>query len=55
MGPAGGQSQIVTGIATLAGGFIAFYLSFNNHFIIMGIIQVIATIIQTRVLFVRNV
>jgi hypothetical protein len=42
-------------IAKLARGFIAFYLSFNNHFIIMGIIQAIATIIQARVLFVRNV
>ena len=53
-GLAGGQAQIVTGIVTLAGGFIAFYLSFNFLLIIMGIIQVIATIIQARMLFARN-
>lgn len=50
-GLAGGQSQIVTGIATLIGGFTVYYLSFNVLFIAMGTIQVIATIIQARLLF----
>jgi predicted MFS family arabinose efflux permease len=49
-GLASGQSQIVTGIAIVCGGFIAHYGSFNALFITMGIIQVIATIIQARIL-----
>jgi hypothetical protein len=39
-GLAGGQAQIVTGLASIAGGLIVYYISFNTLFIIMGIIQV---------------
>ena len=53
-GLATGQSQIVTGIAIVAGGLIVNYSSFNTLFITMGIIQVIATIIQARILHVRK-
>lgn len=49
-GMAGGQSQIVTGIAIVCGGLIAHYYSFNALFITMGCIQIIATIIQARIL-----
>ena len=49
-GLASGQSQIVTGIAIVCGGLIAHYISFNALFITMGIIQVIATVIQARIL-----
>lgn len=49
-GLAGGQSQIVTGIAIIAGGLIAHYLSFEALFITMGVIQVTAAIIQAKIL-----
>jgi hypothetical protein len=48
-GLASGQSQIVTGIAIVAGGLIAHYLSFNALFICMGSIQVIAAFIQAKI------
>lgn len=50
-GLASGQSQIVTGVAVVCGGMIVHHISFHALFIIMGIIQVIATIIQARILF----
>lgn len=50
-GLASGQSQIVTGVAIVAGGLMAHYLSSNALFITMGIIQVIATVVQARLLF----
>jgi MFS family permease len=50
-GLAGGQSQIVTGVAVLIGGFVIYHLSFEVLFIIMGCLQVAATIIQARILF----
>jgi MFS family permease len=49
-GLAGGQAQIITGVAIITGGFIVHYFSFNVLFITMGTIQVIATIIQARIL-----
>lgn len=49
-GLATGQSQIVTGIAIVCGGLIVHYVSFHALFFTMGIIQVIATIIQARIL-----
>jgi MFS family permease len=49
-GLASGQSQIVTGVAIVCGGLIANYFSFNALFITMGIIQVIAAVIQSRIL-----
>lgn len=49
-GLAGGESQIITGIAILIGGYIVSFVSFNALFVIMGIIQVIATIYQAQIL-----
>jgi len=49
-GLASGQSQIVTGLAVVGGGLIVHYASFNTLFIMMGILQVIATVIQARIL-----
>ena len=49
-GLASGQSQIVTGVSIVCGGLIAHYFSFNALFITMGSIQVIATIVQARIL-----
>jgi MFS family permease len=53
-GLAGGQSQIVTGVAILIGGLLVHYFSFSFLFIIMGIMQVIATAIQARLLFIKK-
>jgi MFS family permease len=53
-GLAGGQSQIVTGIAILIGGSIIYYFSFQLLFIFMGLIQVAAAIIQARILLIRK-
>lgn len=47
-GIANGQSFIVSGIAIAIGGLIANYISFEALFILMGCIQLIATIIQAR-------
>jgi predicted MFS family arabinose efflux permease len=52
-GLASGQSQIVTGFAIIVGGLLVHYASFNTLFITMGIIQVIAAIIQSRILKLR--
>ena len=49
-GFAGGQAQIVTGLAIITGGLIVNYFSFNALFITMGSMQVIATVIQARIL-----
>jgi len=53
-GLASGQSQIVTGIAIVCGGLIAHYVSFNALFITMGMIQLVATLIQARILRSRS-
>jgi len=52
-GLAGGQAQIVTGIAIISGGLIVHFLSFNVLFMTMGCMQVIATIIQARILKIK--
>jgi len=49
-GLAGGEAQIITGIAIVVGGYIVSLVSFNALFLTMGIIQVIATIYQARIL-----
>lgn len=53
-GLAGGQSQIVTGLAILIGGTLVYYLSFHTLFITMGIFQIIATLVQSRILFAER-
>jgi MFS family permease len=50
---AGGHTHLVSGIAIAIGGLIAYYISFEALFVIMGIIQAIATIIQWRLLYVK--
>lgn len=49
-GLASGQAQIITGLAIIFGGLIVSNYSFQALFITMGIIQVIATIYQARIL-----
>lgn len=46
----GGYTQIITGIAIIIGGLIVNYLSFSVLFVTMGVIQVIATIYQAKIL-----
>ncbi|MFZ3077899.1 MAG: MFS transporter [Candidatus Aenigmatarchaeota archaeon] len=40
-----GGSQIIIGIATMTGGLIITYFSFTTLFVLMGIIQVISTLV----------
>jgi len=49
-GLASGAANIVTGIAIIVGGIILKYSSFEVLFIIMGTVQVLATIFQMRIL-----
>lgn len=49
-GLADGTRQIITACAIIIGGYIVSYASFQTLFLIMGTIQVIATIYQTRIL-----
>lgn len=49
-GLANGHSHFVSGIAIAIGGLIANYLSFNTLFIIMGVVQLMATAVQARML-----
>lgn len=49
-GAAYGYADIARGLAAIAGGLIVTYLSFATLFIIMGSLQVIATILQWQIL-----
>lgn len=49
-GLAAGQAAITTGMAIIIGGFIVAKYSFTALFITMGIIQIIATLYQARIL-----
>ncbi|MBI2106166.1 MFS transporter [Candidatus Woesearchaeota archaeon] len=49
-GLASGESSITTGIAIIIGGFIVTTLSFEALFLIMGSIQILATLYQARIL-----
>ncbi len=49
-GLAEGQANIVVGLGILIGGAIVAYASFDALFITMGVIQVVATIYQARIL-----
>lgn len=51
---ASGHTHFVSGIAIAIGGLIANYVSFNALFLTMGIIQVIATLVQAKLLFIPN-
>ncbi len=50
-GLADGQASIFTGLAVIAGGLIVSNYSFRTLFILMGIIQVMAAVYQTKILF----
>jgi predicted MFS family arabinose efflux permease len=52
-GLSSGQSQIVTGIAFAIGGLIAHFVSFESLFITMGIVQILAAVVTSRLLFIR--
>ena len=47
---ASGHTHFVSGIAIAIGGLIANYVSFHALFITMGVIQLIATFVQSRLL-----
>lgn len=49
-GLAGGEAQIITGVAIVVGGYVVIYGSFTALFVTMGIIQTIATLYQMRIL-----
>ncbi len=49
-GQSQGQASIFTGLAFLVGGSVAAYLSFQTLFLIMGVVQVIATIAMFGIL-----
>lgn len=49
-GLAGGSAQIITGFAIIIGGYIVSYGSFTALFATMGVIQVVATVYQARIL-----
>jgi len=49
-GLADGESKIMLGLAIIVGGFIVNFFSFTALFIIMGVIQSIATIYQAQIL-----
>ncbi|MEY4057201.1 MAG: hypothetical protein RLZ50_413 [Bacteroidota bacterium] len=51
---ASGHTHFVSGIAIAIGGLIANYISFNALFLTMGIIQVIATFVQAKLLFLNK-
>lgn len=47
-GAAYGQANIATGIAALIGGLVVTYFSFKVLFLVMGILQVMATLLQLK-------
>jgi sugar phosphate permease len=49
-GAAHGQSYLITGVAILLGGYIVYLGSFTLLFLVMGCIQVLATIYQSQIL-----
>ncbi len=49
-GLADGEAQIITGVSTVIGGFIVTLWSFTALFLIMGCMQVVATVYQSRIL-----
>ena len=50
-GLAGGQADILTGLAVLMGGFIVTHLSFFALFTAMGVLQAVATLYQAQILW----
>ena len=53
-GMASGLSRIISAMAMLAGGFIVGKISFSALFIIMGSIQLFATVYQAKILYLKK-
>lgn len=53
-GLANGQAQLMNGIAILIGGALVERYSFSALFFIMGCVQVLATVLQARLLYPRD-
>lgn len=53
-GLSGGVANIITAVAILIGGLIVNYYSFTTLFIVMGTIQVFATIYQAKILYCKS-
>ncbi|MCE2844397.1 MAG: MFS transporter [Sediminibacterium sp.] len=49
-----GHTHFVSGIAIAIGGLIANFISFDALFFTMGVIQVIATLVQAKLLFLKK-
>lgn len=49
-GAANGQEHIITGIAIMIGSSLVYYTSFHVLFVIMGLLQLAATLVQSRLL-----
>lgn len=50
-GIASGHTQFISGVAIAIGGLIANFVSFQALFVVMGVISLIATIVQARVTY----
>lgn len=48
-GLADGEAKIMTGIAILAGGFVVSFFSFQTLFILMGFLQILATLYEAKI------
>lgn len=53
-GAANAQELIVSGIAILIGGYLVTFGSFKMLFLVMGCVQVLATILQAQILIQRE-
>ena len=53
-GIATGHTHFVTGVAVAIGGLITYYISFQMLFIVMGTIQAMATLMQSRLLYLKR-
>ncbi len=53
-GVADGMPHIVTGIAVIIGGLLLIYTSFTTLFVIMGCIQIVATLYQARIIKMKH-
>lgn len=50
-----GMEAIITGLSIVIGGLIVTYFSFTALFLIMGVIQVVATLYQAKILFMPKI
>jgi MFS family permease len=50
-GIASGHTQFISGVAIAIGGLIANFVSFQALFVVMGVLSLVATIVQARVTY----